>query len=121
MTEGEMQQHLAAMIESFDTKFRALGEQLGAVFQEQQKTNQRLDQIDTKVDGIKMRVDVLETRFDKLETRFEGFAVDTKHRLERIESHLQLNGSHRSSPRPGRTSTSKPGKTRSTARSGKKR
>lgn len=140
MTEGDMQQHLAAMIESFDSKFHALGERQEAMYQAQQATNQKLDQLVNVVDRINMRVDILETRFerfavdtqqrfdkletcfDKLETRFDGFAVDTQSRLERVESHLQLNGSHaKSSPRLAPRSAAKPGKTRTAARSGKKR
>jgi hypothetical protein len=45
------------------------------------------------------RFDRLETRFDRLEARFDVFASDTQQRLQRIEGHLALNGSSRSSPR----------------------
>jgi len=55
----------------------------------------RFDTLDRNVGIITMRLDGLEKRFDGLEAKFDGFAVDTRGRFERIETHLGLNGSSR--------------------------
>jgi hypothetical protein len=52
-----------------------------------------------------------ESRFDRLEAKVDGlevFASDAKQRLDRIETHLQLNGSNASSPRRKVTSAAPP-------------
>jgi hypothetical protein len=45
------------------------------------------------------KVNALETRVTALETRVNAFSADTQHRLQRIETHLGLDGSPRSRKR----------------------
>lgn len=52
-----------------------------------------------------------ESRFDRLEAKVDGlevFANDAKQRLDRIETHLQLNGSSHSRPPRKATSAASP-------------
>ena len=63
-----------------------------------------MDRLETRFGGLEIRFDKLEIRFDVLEHRFNEFAGDTQSRLERIETHLQLNGSSGSPPRQKATS-----------------
>jgi chromosome segregation ATPase len=60
----------------------------------------RHDVLVGRVDKIELRLGNLEDKVTALDTRIaalEVFAGDTTRRLERIESHLQLNGTPRSS------------------------
>lgn len=58
----------------------------------------KVDTIDIKVDVLDRRVNALEGKVDALEGKVDALSVDTKQRLERIETHLGLNGS----PKPAR-------------------
>jgi predicted nuclease with TOPRIM domain len=81
-----------ALLEEIQTHVKVIAEGHGALVQ-------RMDRLEARFGGLETRFDKLEIRFDVLEHRFNEFTGDTQQRLERIETHLQLNGSSDSPPR----------------------
>ncbi len=86
---------VAVLLEDTQTQVRGIAEHQIATGQRLDRLETRFDTLDMSVGVLTMRLDGLEKRFDGLETKFDGFAADTRHRLQRIETHLELNGSSR--------------------------
>jgi hypothetical protein len=93
---------VAVLLEDLQTQVRLVAENQIAMGQRMDRMETRFDVLDMNVgiltlrfDGLEKRFDGLEKRFDGLETKFDGFAGDTQRRLQRIETHLELNGSSR--------------------------
>jgi chromosome segregation ATPase len=59
----------------------------------------RVNALETRVNALETRVNALETRVNALETKLDALSADTQHRLQRIETHLGLDGSPRSRKR----------------------
>jgi peptidoglycan hydrolase CwlO-like protein len=81
----ERMDRMEARFERFDGKVDGLEIKVGVLAA-------KVDGLQAKVDGLQAKVDGVQAKVDGLETKFEGFAGDTRHRLERIETHLALNG-----------------------------
>ena len=95
----EERERFEVLLEGVQTRLKVIAEGHSALVE-------HLEQMNSKFDRIETRFDRIETRFDGLEARFSGlevFASDAQQRLKRIESHLEMNGSSRSTPR--RTAT----------------
>ena len=105
--------HFGVLLESIETSVKVLAEGHGALVEANRALVERLDRMESrfdtrfdrlevKVDGLEAKVDRLEVKVDGLEAKVDGLEVsasDAQQRLGRIETHLQLNGSHGSSPR----------------------
>jgi hypothetical protein len=86
---------VAVLLEDIQTQVRGIAEHQIATGQRLDHLEPRFDALDMNFGVLTMRFDGLEKRFDGLETKFDGFTADTGRRLERIETHLGLNGSSR--------------------------
>jgi hypothetical protein len=82
--ESEERNRFEVLLEDVLTRVKAVAEGHGALVQ-------RFDRLDVSFEKLDKKVDTVEL-----------FAIDAQRRLKRIEGHLQLNGTHRSSPRPPR-------------------
>jgi hypothetical protein len=79
------------LLENIQSNVQVIAEGHGALVE-------RLDRMELK---FECRFDQFERRFDQLDVRvqgLEGFASDAQQRLQRIETHLELNGSSHASP-----------------------
>jgi archaellum component FlaC len=102
------------LLEDIQIQVRAIADGHVGLNERMDRIDARFDRLETKVDaldikvggleikvgGLETKVGGLETKVGTLETKFEGFADDTRRRLERIETHLALNG-----PLPQRRAT----------------
>jgi uncharacterized protein YceH (UPF0502 family) len=80
------------LLEDIQTSMKVLAEGHGALVE-------RLDRMEGRIED---RFDGFERRFDRIEVKVDGlevFASDAQRRLDRIETHLQLNGASHASPR----------------------
>lgn len=81
------------LLENLQTSVNVIAEGHGALVEGQAALVERLDRMESR----------FEARFDRLEVKVDGlevFASDAQRRLDRIETHLQLNGSSHSYPPP---------------------
>ena len=79
------------LLEDIQTQVRAVAEATTANTAALVRVETRLEAVETKVDRLEIKVDVLETH-----------AVNTNHRLDRIESRLDLNGAPKQKRKPAR-------------------
>ena len=95
------------LLEDIQTQVRAIADGHAGLTERMDRMDARLGRLETKVDGLevnavamrieiralatKVEVSALATRLERVETKLEGFAVDTRSRLERIETHVGLN------------------------------
>jgi outer membrane murein-binding lipoprotein Lpp len=100
------------LLENVESQLKVVAEAQTASAAGIARLEARMDQIGVKVDSIDIKVDVLDRRVNALEGKVgalegkvgalegkvDALSVDTKQRLERIETHLGLNGS----PKPKR-------------------
>jgi hypothetical protein len=93
MTDGDLT-HVGGVLENIQTSVKVIAEGHLALVEGQGVIVKRLDRIDSRLDGLEMR--------------FEAFASDAQQRLERIEGHLELDGSSRTSLRRKVTKASSP-------------
>lgn len=73
------------LLEDIQTQVRAIADGHAGLAERMDRMDARLGRLESKVDHLEITVGVLSTRF-------EGFAGETKLRLERIETHLALEG-----------------------------
>ena len=85
---------VAVLLEDIQTQVRGIAE---AHVSLSQRIDRMEGRFEARFDSLETRFDVLTLRVGGLEKRLDGFARDTRGRLKRIETHLELNGSH---PRP---------------------
>lgn len=107
----EERERFQVLLEDIQTNMRVLAEAQGAAVERFDRMDTRFDTLETRFDRLEIRFDVLATKVDGLETKVDGlevFASDAQRRLKRIEGHLELNGSSRSSPRQKATRTAPP-------------
>ena len=86
------------LLENVETHLKVVAEAQTASVAGIARLEARMDELNVKVDTIDIKVDVLDRRVNALEGKVDALSVDTKQRLERIETHLELNGS----PKPQR-------------------
>lgn len=95
------------MLENLERSMKVLAEGHLALVERLDRMEARFE---TRFEQLETRLMTLETKFEArfeqleirlmtLETKFEEFAADTRRRLDRIETHLGLDGPHRPAKR----------------------
>jgi DNA anti-recombination protein RmuC len=112
--QPEQLTHIGTMLENIQRNVSVIAEGHVVLNQRLDELALRFDRMDARFDQMEMRFNV---RFDRLEARVErldtkvdglvGFAVDAQQRLQRIETHLELEPSGNRDV-PHRTSTGGP-------------
>jgi hypothetical protein len=90
---------IGALLESLQTSVSVVAEGHVALVERLDRMENRFE---SRFDGLELQVKGLELQVKGLEVQTKGlevFASDAQRRLERIETHLQLNGSSASRPR----------------------
>jgi hypothetical protein len=94
---------LDARLDRMEAKTDARFEQMENRFaQLETKFDVRLTQLDTKLAQLETRIDL---KLSRLEDKLDVFAVDTRRRLEHIETHLGFDGTPPAAKRPQRAAT----------------
>ena len=94
------------LLESIQPDVKVIAEAHGALAERLDRFETRLDRLEGRFDQVAIQVAVLdakvnalETWVNALETKLDALSADTQHRLQRIETHLGLDGSPRSRKR----------------------
>lgn len=99
------------LLEDVQRNVKVIAEGHGALVERLDRVEIRLERLEGRFEQIAIHVAVLETRsnaleakFNALDTKLDSLSVDTRHRLQRIEAHLGLEGTSRSGKRSPRDS-----------------
>jgi chromosome segregation ATPase len=95
--DGKLEQ-IGIQLTAIDSKLTAIDSKLTAI-------DSKLTAINSKLTAINSKLTAINSKLTAIDSKLDTFSVNTHSRLERIETHLRLNGPPRPRKRPSRGST----------------